>query len=259
MKFLLLSFFLVSTVTCGVLKSGDRSITKLSVKHDNNIGLMHRRQTTRNDLRAPNVLSGGVPDSKNIAKSVASPVDNAKVIPCDGQVIVMLDRSSGLSLDAFNNQLSFVGIKLFSSDIFSKYARLSLGSYGEYEADSYSFGDFTNSADVLNYVQYVAQDSTNGSLWLALANIESEDDPPATPFTAIVFVSTLDEATATQAQLEAQRLQDQGARVYLVAHGDDVSTDLLAKVNGDASLVYRWEVTDEEIPDYANWFKKAIC
>lgn len=53
-------------------------------------------------------------------------------------------------------------------------------------------------------------------------------------------------------------VQQQGVRLVLVAHGFDVTTDLLAQVTGDSSMVYSWSDSQKEIPDYAEWLKNVI-
>jgi hypothetical protein len=44
----------------------------------------------------------------------------------------------------------------------------------------------------------------------------------------------------------------------LVAHGDNVSVELLAQIAGDSSLVFEWK-SDEAAPaNYKQWFKQII-
>lgn len=76
--------------------------------------------------------------------------------------------------------------------------------------------------------------------------------------TVAILVSTINQEQVNDARNSAATLQEQGVRLVLIGHGDNADPDLLSQVTGDPSVVFSWKVTDNQPPDYKNWFIQVL-
>lgn len=73
-----------------------------------------------------------------------------------------------------------------------------------------------------------------------------------------MFISTLTEEQANDANELAKPLKENGIAISLVGLGQ-VDPDLMKIVTGDQNRVFQWDSSRLKTPnDYPNWFKKVV-
>ncbi|KAI6241921.1 hypothetical protein M3Y99_00295400 [Aphelenchoides fujianensis] len=150
-----------------------------------------------------------------VTRAPTTPTTPTPPLPCAGRLVVIVDVSGTLDIDAYNNEIDFVGNTLFANSFFTRFDRLAIGMYNQE-------GPVISEALATVAGQWYVTDQT-------------------TPLVVLVFVSKISQNIVTQARAAAQPLYDNNVRLVLVGLSTDLDLDLMNQItNGAGTTVVNW-------------------
>ncbi|KAI6219059.1 hypothetical protein M3Y95_01126700 [Aphelenchoides besseyi] len=187
--------------------------------------------------------------------------------PCDCQIVMLLDATFDVNIfgvQQFEDQKDLVK-KLFSTPYFDHFERLAMGYY-DYYTTLTSFKYFANEADVVNFVDSINVNPVQHTHLIRALDFVYQQNYTSisgNQINFIFFVSDFESAEVKEGRSKAKALQDSGARVVLIGHGNFkdnyVRVDLLTQVTNDPSTVFKWDQNDRmPADDYQSWFKQVL-
>ncbi|KAK0405812.1 hypothetical protein QR680_018213 [Steinernema hermaphroditum] len=185
------------------------------------------------------------------SQTTVVPTSPPPQMPYKGEIVIMMDASSDVSMEQFDDERSFLSNDFVTSD-WTDFSRFAVGSYADTANNFELFGSFRSWKEVIASIVHQPRVDKKGNIRVALQTVQEalKNANPTTPRVTILFTNTADENEIRDAAAISEAIRDVTKIVVVALKGTD------SMIGNLEATVIHWDDPDN-VANYGS-LKQAI-